>query len=90
MEPATLAVLRGTAFLGFVFVVLTAFSPLTVGRWFESPSLLMLAALLWAGLGSFVGYVFDSRHVPLFATFLFLGIVFSPFNDNHGRTHPRR
>src|SRR5258706_3224485 len=83
LDPMTLNVLRGTAILGALFVVLTAVSPLTVGRWFESPSLLMLAAVLWSGLGSFVGYVFDSRHVPLFATFLFLGIVFSRFNDNH-------
>jgi hypothetical protein len=83
LDPMTLTVLRGTAIVAVLFVVLTAVSPLTVGRWFESPSLLMLAAVLWAGLGSFVGYVFDSRHVPLFATFLFLGIVFSRFNDNH-------
>ena len=83
LDPMTLTVLRGTAILGVLFVVLTAVSPLTAGRWFESPSLLMLSALLWAGVGSFLGYVFDSRHVPLFASFLLLLVVFSRFNDNH-------
>ncbi|HEV7506678.1 MAG TPA: hypothetical protein VGS07_17420 [Thermoanaerobaculia bacterium] len=83
LDPMTLVVLRGTAVLGLLFVVLTAVSPVTVGRWFESPVLLMLSALLWAGVGSFLGYVFDSHRVPLFSTFLLLLVVFSGFNDNH-------
>jgi len=83
LDPMTLTVLRGTALLGVVFVVLTALSPLTAGRWFESPALLMLSALLWAGVGSFLGYVFDSYRVPLFLSFLILLVVFSRFNDNH-------
>jgi hypothetical protein len=83
LDPMTLRVLQGTVILGLLFVVLTALSPLTAGRWFQSPALLMLSALLWAGVGSFLGYVFDSRHIPLFSTFLLLLIVFSGFNDNH-------
>lgn len=83
LDPLTLRVLKGTSILGLLFVVLTAVSPLTAGRWFESPALLMLAALLWAGLGSFLGYVFDSRRVPLFSTFLLMVVFFSLFNDNH-------
>ncbi len=83
LAPLTLRLLQGTAILGLLFVVLTAVSPLTAGHWLESPALLMLAALLWAGLGSFLGYVFDSRHIPLFGTFLSILIVFSGFNDNH-------
>lgn len=83
LGPVTLRILRATAVLALLFVILTAVTPLTVGRVFQSPSLLMLSALLWAGLGGFLGYVFDSRHIPLAATFLFMIIVFSHFNDNH-------
>lgn len=83
LDPMTITVLRGTAILGVLFVVLTAVSPLTAGLWFESPSLLMLSALLWAGVGSFLGYVFDSHRVPLFLSFLILLVVFSRFNHNH-------
>jgi hypothetical protein len=83
LDPMTLTVLRGTVILGVLFLLLTALSPLTAGRWFQSPALLMLSALLWAGVGSFLGYVFDSRHIPLFFSFLLLVIVFSRFNDNH-------
>jgi hypothetical protein len=83
LAPMTLIVLRGTVVLGVLFLGLTAVSPVTAGRWLESPALLMLSALLWAGAGSFLGYVFDSRRIPLFSTFLILLVVFSRFNDNH-------
>src|SRR5262249_32602896 len=66
-----------------LFTVLTAVSPLIAGRWLQSPSLLMLSALLWVGLGSFLAYVFDARRVPLATTFLLLAILFSFLNDNH-------
>ncbi len=83
LDPATLRILRATAVLAGLFALLTAVSPLTAGRWFQSPALLMLSALLWVGLGSFFAYVFDSRRVPLVTTFLVLTVAFSPLNDNH-------
>jgi len=83
LDPATLAILRATAVLGALFVLWTAVSPLSAGRWFQSPALLMLAALLWVGLGSFLAYLFDSRRVPLATTFVFLTVAFSGWNDNH-------
>jgi hypothetical protein len=83
LDPVTLLILRVTALVGLLFVVWTAVSPLSTGRVFESPSLLMLSAALWAGVGSFLAFVFDAHRVPLAATFLILAVVFSGFNDNH-------
>jgi hypothetical protein len=79
----TIRMLHLTALLALAFVIWTALSPLTAGRVFQSPSLLMLSAALWAGLGSWLAYWFDSNKVPLVATFLIAAIVFSFFNDNH-------
>src|SRR6185295_14296942 len=83
LPPMTLAILRATAILGLLFVILTAIAPLVAGKLFPSPALLMLSVLLWVGVGSFLAYVFDSRRVPLAATFILLAIVFSLWNDNH-------
>ncbi len=83
LGPATLWFLRITAILAALFAVLTALWPLLAGLWFQSPSLLMLSAMLWIGLGSFVAYIFDAHRVPLVATFLIIAIAFSGWNDNH-------
>lgn len=56
---------------------------IALGAFAKSPALLMISALLWVGLGSFVAYLFDSHGVPLVATFLALAIAFSVANDNH-------
>lgn len=81
--PSTKWILRITTIVGFLFLVWTALSPLTAGYVFQSPSLLMLSAALWAGLGSWLAYWFDTNHVPLASTFLIAAAVFSCFNDNH-------
>jgi hypothetical protein len=81
--PITRYILRATVVVAAIFVIWTALSPLSAGWVFQSPSLLMLSAALWAGVGSWLAYWFDSNHVPLAATFLILAVVFSCFNDNH-------
>jgi len=83
LGPTTIRILRLTTLVSVLFVVWTAVSPLTAGRVFQSPSLLMLSAALWAGLGSFLAFQLDAHRVPLAATFLILAVVFSGFNDNH-------
>ncbi|HEX3528552.1 MAG TPA: hypothetical protein VH988_15915 [Thermoanaerobaculia bacterium] len=83
LSPVTIAILCVTALVGALLVLWTALSPLTFGSIFQSPSLLMLAAALWVGIGSFLAYLFDSYHVPLAFTFLALAVAFSGFNDNH-------
>jgi hypothetical protein len=79
----TLLVLRVSVLVGILFVVWTAVSPLTAGVAFPAPSLLMVSAALWTGIGSFLVYWFDRARVPLVSSFLVLAILFSPFNDNH-------
>jgi len=83
LAPATKWILRSTLVLAFLFVVWTALSPLTAGVIFPSPSMLMLSAALWIGIGSWIVYWADLYRVPLFATLLLMAIVFSCFNDNH-------
>lgn len=81
--PLTRVILRASVVLALLFVVWTALSPLTAGLAFPAPSLLMVSAALWAGIGSFLAYWFDRYRVPLVSTFLALAVLFSPFNDNH-------
>jgi hypothetical protein len=83
LAPLTKWILRSTLALAFLFVVWTALSPLTAGVIFPSPSMLMLSAALWIGIGSWIVYWADLYRVPLFAILLLLAIVFSFFNDNH-------
>ena len=79
----TILLLRASLLLGLLFLVWTAVSPLTVGAVFPAPSLLMISAGLWAGIGSFLVYWFDRYRVPLVSSFLALAVLFSAFNDNH-------
>ena len=83
LAPSTKWILRCTLVLALLFVVWTALSPLSAGVLFPSPSMLMLSAALWIGIGSWIVYWADLYRVPLFATLLLLAIVFSFFNDNH-------
>ena len=87
--PLTRVILRASVLLALLFVVWTALSPLTAGLAFPAPSLLMVSAALWAGIGSFLAYWFDRYRVPLVSSFLAVAVLFSPFNDNHAvRTLP--
>jgi hypothetical protein len=89
LATSTKWILRSTLVLALLFVVWTALSPLTAGVMFPSPSMLMLSAALWIGIGSWIVYWADLYRVPLFAMLLLLAIVFSCFNDNHAvRTLP--
>ena len=83
LAMSTRWILRFTLVLALLFVIWTALSPLTAGAMFPSPSMLMLSAALWIGIGSWIVYWADLYRVPLFATLLLLAIVFSCFNDNH-------
>jgi hypothetical protein len=83
LDGVTRAILGTTVAVAAIFVILTAVWPLAVGSAFQSPSLLMLSAALWAGLGSWLAYWFDTYRVPLASTFLICAVVFSCFNDNH-------
>jgi hypothetical protein len=83
LGPITRRILYTTVVAAVLFVVWTAVSPLTAGAAFPTPSLLMLTAALWMGLGSFLVAVFDQYRVPLLFTFLPLALLFSLFNDNH-------
>ncbi|HXT19482.1 MAG TPA: hypothetical protein VN923_01915 [Thermoanaerobaculia bacterium] len=83
LGPITRAVLLTNLVVAVAFVVWTAVSPLTAGILFPSPSLMMLSAALWMGIGSFLVALFDQYRVPLTLTFLPLALVFSCFNDNH-------
>ena len=83
LATSTRWILRITLVLALLFVIWTALSPLTAGAFFPSPSMLMLSAALWIGIGSWIVYWADLYRVPLFATLLLLAIVFSCFNDNH-------
>lgn len=83
LDRITRVILGTTVAVALIFVVLTAIWPLAVGAVFESPSLLMLSAALWAGLGSWLVYWFDVYRVPLSSTFFICAVVFSCFNDNH-------
>lgn len=83
LAPVTRTILAATVGIALIFIVWTAVSPLTAGWVFESPSLLMLSAALWAGVGSWLAYWFDSYKVPLASTFLIFAAIFSCFNDNH-------
>ncbi|MEO8035707.1 MAG: hypothetical protein ABI837_14825, partial [Acidobacteriota bacterium] len=80
---STIWILRVTAFAALLFVIWTAVLPLTAGRAFQSPALLMLSAALWIGIGTWLVYWFDSYRVPLATTFIICAVVFSCFNDNH-------
>ncbi|HEY3055803.1 MAG TPA: patatin-like phospholipase family protein [Thermoanaerobaculia bacterium] len=82
-DPITILILRATAIAALVFVIWTAISPLTAGSAFQSPSLLILSAALWIGIGTWLAYWFDTYRVPLATTLLIFAIVFSCFNDNH-------
>jgi hypothetical protein len=81
--PLTKWILRGTALAALACVIWTAASPLTFGIVFQSPSLLMLSAAVWIGLGTWLAYWFDLYKIPLATTFLVLAVVFSCWNDNH-------
>jgi hypothetical protein len=83
LATSTRWILRSTLVVALLFVVWTALSPLTAGVMFPSPSMLMLSAALWIGIGSWIVYWADLYRVPLFATLLLMAIVFSFFNDNH-------
>jgi hypothetical protein len=83
LATSTRYILRFTLLIALLFVVWTALSPLTAGVIFTSPSMLMLSAALWIGIGSWIVYWADLYRVPLFAILLLLAIVFSFFNDNH-------
>lgn len=83
LGPITRGILYTTVAAAVLFVVWTAVSPLTAGIVLPTPSLLMLTAALWMGLGSFLVAVFDQHRVPIVLTFLPLALVFSCFNDNH-------
>ncbi len=83
LGPITRWILDASLGVAALFVVWTALSPLTAGRVFPAPSLLMVSAALWVGIGSFVVYWFDRYRVPVVATFLPLAMAFSCFNDNH-------
>ena len=89
LATTTRYILRLTLVVALLFVIWTSLSPLTAGLFFPSPSMLMISAALWIGIGSWVVYWADLYRVPVFATLLLLAIAFSFFNDNHAvRTLP--
>jgi hypothetical protein len=79
----TRIILVTTLLLSLSIVVLTAVKPLAVGYLFPAPTLLMLSAAIWIGLGSWTIYWADMYHVPLIGILVALAFLFSPFNDNH-------
>lgn len=83
LAPATRYILRFTLLLALLFVIWTALCPLTAGVIFPSPSMLMVSAALWIGIGSWLVYWADLYRVPIFVTLLLLAIAFSFINDNH-------
>jgi hypothetical protein len=83
LATSTRYILRFTLLVAFLFVIWTALSPLTAGVVFPSPSMLMISAALWIGIGSWIVYWVDLYRVPMLAILLILGFVFSFFNDNH-------
>jgi hypothetical protein len=83
LAPATRYILRFTLLLALLFVVWTALSPLTTGIVFPSPSMLMISAAIWIGIGSWLIYWADLYRVPIIAILLLLAFGFSFFNDNH-------
>ena len=83
LGKSTQTILGLTVFLAVLFVVWTAMSPLTVGWYLSSPSLLMVSAGIWVALGSWVVYWSDRYHVPLVTTLILLAALFSFWNDNH-------
>ncbi len=83
LAPATRYILRFTLLLALLFVIWTALSPLTTGIVFPSPSMLMISAAIWIGIGSWLIYWADLYRVPIIAILLLLAFGFSFFNDNH-------
>jgi hypothetical protein len=83
LAPLTRGILLLTVIVALLFIILTAITPVGVGIVFQSPSLLMVSAVLWIGLGSWIVYWADFYRVPIFGLLLVLALVFSLFNDNH-------
>jgi hypothetical protein len=83
LAPATRYILRFTLLVALLFVIWTALSPLTAGIFLPSPSMLMISAALWIGIGSWLIYWADLYRVPIIAILLLLAFGFSFFNDNH-------
>ena len=83
LATVTRYVLRFTLLVALLFVIWTALSPLTAGVVFPSPSMLMISAALWIGIGSWLIYWADLYRVPIIAILLLLAFGFSFFNDNH-------
>lgn len=83
LAGSTRTILGFTLAVAVLFVIWSAVSPLTAGVVFPSPTLLMFAAALWIGIGSWIVYWADMYRVPLVSTLVVLAIVFSYFNDNH-------
>jgi predicted acylesterase/phospholipase RssA len=83
LAPATRYILRTTLVVALLFDIWTAVSPLTAGVIFPSPSMLMVSAALWIGIGSWLVYWADLYRVPIFATLFLFAIGFSFINDNH-------
>lgn len=83
LAPITRNILRLTLLVALLFVIWTALSPLTAGIFLPSPSMLMISAALWVGIGSWLIYWADLYRVPIIALLLLLAFGFSFFNDNH-------
>jgi hypothetical protein len=83
LATSTKYILRFTLLVALLFVIWTALSPLTAGIVFPSPSMLMISAALWIGIGSWIIYWADLYRVPIIAILLLLAFGFSFFNDNH-------
>ncbi len=83
LATVTRIILRLTLLVALVFVIWTALSPLTAGMFLPSPSMLMISAALWIGIGSWLIYWADLYRVPIIAILLLLAFGFSFFNDNH-------
>jgi hypothetical protein len=83
LATATRYILRFTLLIALLFVIWTAVSPLTAGMFLPSPSMLMISAALWVGIGSWLIYWADLYRVPIIAILLLLAFGFSFFNDNH-------
>jgi len=83
LATLTRNILRLTLLVALAFVIWTALSPLTAGIFLPSPSMLMISAALWVGIGSWLIYWADLYRVPIIAILLLLAFGFSFFNDNH-------
>ena len=83
LAPLTRIILLLTVFIALLFIILTAVTPVGVGIVFQSPSLLMVSAVLWIGLGSWIIYWADFYRVPIIGILIVLALLFSLFNDNH-------